>query len=161
MSNAETAAAKPQPSCEIVITRIFDAPRERVWQAWTDPAQIVQWWGPNGFTNTLQEMDVRAGGIWRHIMHGPDGTNYPNKVVYAEVVPPTRLVYTHADDTEKHACQFRVTVVFEDAGEGKTKMIFTMLFETPELRDATANAGAIEGGEQTMSRLAAYLGMPQ
>jgi uncharacterized protein YndB with AHSA1/START domain len=83
---------------EIIITRTFDAPRERVWEAWTDPKQVIKWWGPNGFTNTLFEMDVKPGGVWRHMMHGPDGTDYPNKVVYIEVVKPERLVYSHGRD---------------------------------------------------------------
>jgi uncharacterized protein YndB with AHSA1/START domain len=64
---------------EIVLTHVFDAPRELVWNAWTDPQQVVEWWGPRGFTTTIHEMDVRPGGIWRHTMHGPDGTDYSSK----------------------------------------------------------------------------------
>jgi len=61
---------------EITITRVFDAPREMIWDAWTDPEQNVKWWGPRGFTSTIREMDVRPGGVWKSTMHGPDGTDY-------------------------------------------------------------------------------------
>ena len=142
---------------EIVITRIYDASRERVWEAWTNPQQIVKWWGPNGFTNTLYEMDVKPGGIWRHMMHGPDGTDYPNKVVYSEVIKPERLVYTHGrDDDEASACQHHVTVTFEEAEDNKTKLTLRMLFISEEERNKTAEY-AVEGGNQTFGRLDDYL----
>ena len=73
----------------------FDAPRELAWQAMTDPRHVVQWWGPRGFTTTIQEMDVRPGGVWTHVMHGPDGTDYPNHSVFQEVVYPERIVFAH------------------------------------------------------------------
>ena len=78
-----------------MITRVFNAPRKMVFDAWTDPRQVAQWWGPRGFTTTISEMDVRPGGVWRLVMHGPDGTDYKNKVVYLEVAKPERLVYKH------------------------------------------------------------------
>src|ERR1700733_13330918 len=80
---------------EIIMTRIFDAPRELVFEMWTDPKRLAHWWGPRGFTPTIQEMDVRPGGSWKMIMHGPDGVDYPNHSVFVEVVKPERLVYTH------------------------------------------------------------------
>ena len=146
-----------EASREITITRTFSAPRERVWEAWTDPEQIVKWWGPNGFTNTLFEMDVRTGGIWRHMMHGPDGTDYPNKVVYIEVLKPERLVYSHGGEEEASPCQFHVTVTFEKTGDDKTKLTLCMLFESEKERNKTADSGAIEGGNQTLGRLAEHL----
>ena len=76
---------------EIVITRVFDAPRELVWEAWTNPEHVVQWWGPRGFTTTIHEMDVRPGGVWHQTMHGPDGADYPNKSIFVEVVKPKGL----------------------------------------------------------------------
>lgn len=142
---------------EIVLTRVFDAPRERVWEAWTDPKQIVKWWGPDGFTNTLFEMEIKPGGVWRHMMHAPDGIDYPNKVVYIEVVKPERLVYTHGGDEEASPCQFHVTVTFEKMAGNKTRLTLRMLFETEEERNKTSGAGAIEGGNQTLSRLAKHL----
>ena len=67
---------------EIITTRVLDAPRELVWKAWTDPKHVAEWWGPNGFTNTIHEMDVRPDGVWRFIMHGPDGVDYKNEIVF-------------------------------------------------------------------------------
>jgi uncharacterized protein YndB with AHSA1/START domain len=72
-----------------VLTRTFDAPRELVFNAWTDPKQITQWWRLTGFTTTTHEMDVKPGGVWRFVMHGPDGTDYKNKIVFIEVVRPS------------------------------------------------------------------------
>lgn len=133
---------------EITATRVFDAPRELVFEAWTDPKHIAQWWGPNGFTNTIHSMDVRPGGEWDFIMHGPDGTNYKNKIVYREVVRPERLVYDHLSFPP-----FRVTVIFEEQGQ-KTKLHMQMLFETAAIRTSTIETfGAIEGMNQTLGRL--------
>ena len=95
--NIKKAKANEELSTrEIVISRIINAPRERVWGAWTDPKQVVNWWGPNGFSTTIHEMDVRPDGVWRHTMHGPDGKDYPNKSIFVEVVKPERIVYKHA-----------------------------------------------------------------
>jgi uncharacterized protein YndB with AHSA1/START domain len=85
---------------EIVHSRLLNAPREMVFAAWTDPKQVVQWWGPRGFTTTNQEMAVTAGGVWRFVMHGPDGRDYKNKIVFTEVVRPERLVYRHAGEED-------------------------------------------------------------
>ena len=141
---------------EIVTTRVFDAPRELVWKAWTDPYHVAQWWGPRGFTNTIQEMDVRPGGVWRLVMHGPDGTDYPNKIVYIEVVEPERLVYDHGDD-EANGLLFHVTVTFAAQG-GKTQVTMRALFDTAAQRDQVVEEfGAIEGANQTLDRLGEYL----
>src|SRR5262249_10941330 len=80
---------------EMTATRVVDAPRSLVFAAWTDPTHVAKWWGPNGFTNTVREMDVRPGGTWLLVMHGPDGTNYPNTWIFEEIVPPERLVLSH------------------------------------------------------------------
>jgi uncharacterized protein YndB with AHSA1/START domain len=142
---------------EIVITRIFDAPRELVFEAWTNPIHAAQWWGPNGFTNTIQEMDVRPGGVWRFIMHGPDGVDYPNKIVYKDVVKPERLVYAHGGDEENDPGQFQVTVTFDHQGN-KTELTMRSLFVSKEERDKVVREyGAIEGGNQTLTRLGEYL----
>ena len=112
------AERKPKPAvsadCEIVITRTVDAPRERVWEAWTDPKQVVKWWGPTGFTTTIEKMDLRPGGVWLHTMRGPDGTEYPNKSVFKEIVKPERIVYTHGGGTEGvKSVSFESTWTFE------------------------------------------------
>lgn len=137
---------------EIVITRVIDAPRELVFKVWTDPKHVVQFWGPNGFTTTIDEMDVRPGGVWRFVMHGPDGADYKNKFVFVEIVKPERLVYDHVSGPK-----FMSTVTFDDQG-GKTRVTMRMLFETVAERDTTVKVfGAIEGGKQHLERLADYI----
>jgi uncharacterized protein YndB with AHSA1/START domain len=139
---------------EILSIRIFDAPRELVFRMWTDPQYIIHWWGPNGFTTTTHEMDVRPGGVWRFIMHGPDGRDYPNTITYREVVPPERLVYGHGDATSEH---FQATVLFEEEGD-KTKLTMRMVFPTAAAREQVVKEfGAIEGNRQTLGRLEEYL----
>ena len=133
---------------EIVATRVFDAPRELVFQMWTDPRHVAQWWGPNGFTSTIQEMDVRPGGAWRLVMHGPDGTDYPNKSIFVEVVRPERIVYDHLSSPK-----FRSTATFDDEG-GKTVLTMRAVFKTAAAREFVARErGAVEGGQQTIARL--------
>jgi uncharacterized protein YndB with AHSA1/START domain len=136
---------------EIVTTRILNAPRELVYRAWTDPKHVEKWWGPNGFTSTIQEMDVRPGGVWRLVMHGPDGVDYKNKSIFVEVAAPERLVYEHVSGPK-----FLSTVTFEDMG-GKTKVTMRMVFDTAEdLKRTIKEFGAVEGAKQTMSRLEKY-----
>jgi len=143
---------------EIVVTRVFDAPRELVFEAWTDPEQVVQWWGPFGFTTTtINEMDVRAGGVWRFVMHGPDGTDYNNHVVFGEVVKPERLVYRHGGGEENDIKEFHVTVNFDEDDGGKTRLTLRLVAESPAERDRMVEFGALEGGKQTLERLAEYL----
>lgn len=137
---------------EIVIERTVNAPRDQVWRVWTEGDQIAAWWGPNGFTTTIHEMDVRVGGVWRFIMHGPDGTDYPNKVVYREIVKPERLVYDHGEDDDAHPHDFRATITFAAQGR-KTKVTLRALFASAEARAASVKFGAIEGGAQTLARL--------
>lgn len=137
---------------EIVATRMFDAPRELVFRMWTDPQHVAQWWGPRGFTNTISTMDVRPGGVWEFVMHGPDGVDYKNKVVYIEVVRPERIVYDHVSGP-----LFHVTTTFADEG-GKTRVNVRMLFESAALRNKVAEEyGAVEGLGQTLDRLGEQL----
>ena len=140
---------------EIVITRVFDAPRELAWQAMTDPEHVVHWWGPHGFTTTIQEMDVRPGGVWIHVMHGPDGTDYPNHSVFQEVVYPERIVFAHGGRKPGGPeADFIATWTFEAIGD-KTQVTIRMVFPTAVARDIVVKEyGAIEGGKQTLERLA-------
>lgn len=140
----------------LVMMRTFDAPRELVFQAWTDARHVDHWWGPNGFRNETFEMDVRPGGRWRYVMHGPDGADYGNRVVYHEVVVPERLVYTHGSDIDDDPDAFAVTVTFEAQGS-QTQVTMRSLFPNTERRDAVVAFGAVEGGKQTLARLAEYL----
>ena len=138
-------------------SRVLDAPRELVWKVWTDPQHVVNWWGPDGFTNTNKEMDVRPGGIWRFIMHGPDGTDYKNLIQFLEVVAPERLVYAHRGEDETDDIHFHATILFEES-EGKTHLHMQMVFKTAEeLRRVADEFGAREGAVQHLGRLAAYL----
>src|SRR3989304_4404219 len=137
--------------------RIFDAPRELVFKAWTDPEQIGKWWGPLGFTTTTDEMEVRPGGVWRFVMHGPDGRDYKNKIVYIEVARPERLVYQHGGDEDVEPVNFQGTVTFAEQG-GKTKLTVRMLFPSAEERDRVVKEyGADEGLNQTLDRLEEHL----
>lgn len=140
---------------EIVVSRRFNAPRELVWAAWTHPEHIGNWWGPDGFTTTTEKMELRPGGEWRFVMHAPNGMNFQNYVQYSEVVEPERLVYLHGEDEER--IDFEVTVTFVER-DGATEVTLRQVYETAEARDrAIEEVGAIEGGKQTLDRLAGYL----
>jgi uncharacterized protein YndB with AHSA1/START domain len=133
-----------------VTTRVFDAPWDLVFQAWTHPDHLVHWWGPKGFTNTFQEFDMRSGGIWRFVMHGPDGVDHKNKSVFVEVVKPERIVFQHVSGP-----QFQVTATFAEQA-GKTMLTFQMLFETAR-ECAKVKVYAVEANEQNFDRLEAEL----
>ena len=144
---------------EIILTRVFDAPRELVWKAMTIPEHIVHWWGPDGFTTTIKQMDFRVGGVWKHVMHGPDGTDYPNSNVFREIVAPERVVYSHGGAKKGGpAARFVATWTFEAMDAKTTRLTLRMVFDTPADRDVVVKEyGAIEGGKQTLQRLADYL----
>jgi uncharacterized protein YndB with AHSA1/START domain len=140
---------------ELVITRRFEAPRELVYQTWTDSVHLSHWWGPEGFTITTQAIDVRPGGVWSYVMHGPDGTDYPNRIQYVEASRPARLVYMHGDDADPE--HFRVTVTMDGEGQS-TSLTMRMTFPTVEALDITVKQyGALEGAKSTLARLAAEL----
>jgi len=143
---------------ELKITRVFNAPRKLVWKAWTEPEHIAQWWGPTGFTNTIHKMEVKVGGTWDFIMHGPDGVDYHNKVVFTEIIKPELLKYYHGSDDPNDPICFKVTVNFIELDAKKTELHMHMLFEKKELFDYVVKKhGAIEGNRQTMNRLEEYL----
>ena len=140
---------------EIVTTRLIDAPRELVYEAFTDPNHVGHWFGPDGFTTATRSMEVRVGGQWIFVMHGPDGTDWPNVITYQEVTPPSRLRYLHGDDKEPD--MFNVTVTFDDEG-GKTALTMRAVFKTAAAREfVVRERGAIEGGKQTLARLDGYV----
>jgi uncharacterized protein YndB with AHSA1/START domain len=141
----------------LVTTRVYDAPRELVFAAWSDPKHLAQWWGPNGFTTTTHAFDMRPGGVWRFVMHGPDGRDYQNRITFEEIVKPERLVYHHGGGDDVEPVQFRVTVTFEDLG-GKTRLTMRGVFPSAAERDRVVkDYGAAEGAKQTLARLAAHL----
>ena len=156
MSNEAVTEDTNTGDREIRLARVFNAPRELVFEVWTTPEHAGHWWGPDGFTTTTTSMEVQAGGQWRYVMHGPNGTDYQNLITYKEVVPPERLVYAHGS-TDENPEQFQVTVLFAEE-DGRTRLNMRMLFRTQEERDRVAmEYGAIQGANQTMARLEAYL----
>jgi len=136
---------------EIVSTRVLDAPRERVFRAFSDPRVLARWWGPDGFTSTFQEFDFRPGGAWRFVMHGPDGTDYRNESGFIEVVSPERIVLEHLRPMHR----FLMTMTFAEEA-GKTRLTWRMEFESvAELERVRA---FIPGAnEQNLDRLQAQL----
>jgi uncharacterized protein YndB with AHSA1/START domain len=143
--------------CSIVGTREYDAPRDLVFAMFCDPKHLAQWWGPNGFRTTTLSFDMRPGGVWRFVMHGPDGRDYHNRVTYQEIVPPERLVYRHGGGEDVEPVQFRQTITFEDLG-GRTRIVWRGDFPSAAERDRVIKEyGADTGLVQTMARLADYV----
>ena len=140
---------------EFVISRVINAPRELVFKVWTDPQHVAKWWGPKGFTNTVHEMDVKPGGVWRFVMQGPDGVGYKNKIVFIEIMPPARLVYSHGDD-DGESEPFHVTVSFDEQGS-KTALTMRALFPSVEEFEKVKTFGAVEGGNSSLDCLEEYL----
>ena len=143
---------------EIVLVRVLDAPRNAVFAAWTDPDAFCQWFGPDGFTCTVREMDVRPGGRARFDMVSGDGTLFDSRFDYLEVVPGERLVLDHGSDVDDDPARFRVTITFDQQADGKTVLTLRQLHPTVEQRAATIGFGAVELGLQTMNKLARHLG---
>jgi uncharacterized protein YndB with AHSA1/START domain len=142
---------------EVRFRRLLDAPRELVWQVWTDPAHIQAWWGPSGFRTTTTAFDLRVGGEWRHVMHGPDGTDYPNRTVFREIVPPSLLVYENGWDLPGAPLDFRSVVTFEAEGAKTLLTLHMAFYDAAAFKVAVERYGAIEGGKQHLARLAEYL----
>ena len=146
---------------EIRLVREYDAPRELVWKALTDPAHVEVWWGPDGFTNTTTKIDVRPGGSWVFMMHGPDGKDWPNAITYLEVVEPERLVFRHgAAEDENTGEDFGTVITLEDVGgtPARTRLTMTSTFKDRATRDfLIRTVGAVEGGKQTLQKLADHL----
>jgi uncharacterized protein YndB with AHSA1/START domain len=147
-------ASRNKPN-ELYLTRLYDAPLKTVWEAWVDPAQVAKWWGPRGFTITTHHKDVRTGGSWSYIMHGPDGVDYPNETKFLEVEKYSKMVYDHGGFKDKPP-MFRVTVIFTEIA-GKTQMDFTMVFPTPEIAAQSKIFIKNANGNSTWDRLAEYL----
>jgi uncharacterized protein YndB with AHSA1/START domain len=141
---------------QISITRMVEAPREVVFDAWTSDEHLSQWWGPNGFTLTTDEIDVRPGGRWRFTMHGPDGVDYPNELLYEEVVRPELITFEHGAPGRDDPW-FRGVITFDDF-MGNTVLTMRSVFQTKEhMDDVVERVGAIEGGNQTLDRLVGYV----
>ncbi len=137
------------------ITRVFDAPVALVWKAWTEPEHLKKWYGPDGFKLTIHQFDFKPGGKWKFIMHGPDGRDYPNSIVFDEIIRHEKIVYHHTGEGEP--VTFITTVTFDET-KGKTKLSMSALFESAEdLARVIEKYGADEGMKQTIGRLAEAL----
>jgi uncharacterized protein YndB with AHSA1/START domain len=150
-SDASASKAVNKKAPDLVLTRVFDAPREVVFKLWTDKKHVAQWWGPRGFRTTIREMDVRPGGRWRYAMRAPNGYDYPFDGVFVEVVEPERLVFDgaiHGDPSQSVWTE----VTFAES-EGKTKVTVRQVYSF----ESSATRGALVGWNQQFDRLLEYL----
>jgi uncharacterized protein YndB with AHSA1/START domain len=156
MSATGRGAPSATADREIVISRVIDAPRELVFEAFTAVAHLSRWWGPEGFTTTTRTFEFRVGGVWDFVMHGPDGTDYQEWISWTEIAPPERIAMLHGE-SHGDPNAFESVLTLTPAGAG-TRIEMRAVFPTKALRDeAVAKYHAIEGGEQTLSNLAAYV----
>ncbi len=141
---------------EIVTSRVINAPRELVFEAFTDVRHLSQWWGPDGFTTTTRALEFRVGGVWDFVMHGPDGTDYQEWISWTEITPPERIALLHGEFSgDPNAFASVLTFVPDGA---TTRIEMRTLFPTKELRDMVVEKDhAIKGGQQTLAKLAAYI----
>jgi uncharacterized protein YndB with AHSA1/START domain len=136
----------------------FGAPRALVFEAFTDPKHLAQWWGPNGFTTTTSSFDMKPGGVWRFVMHGPDGRDYQSRITYEEIVPPERIVYRHGGGEDVEPVQMRQTITFDELDGKRTRITWRIDFPSAAERDRVIEEhGADKGLPQTLARLADYL----
>ncbi len=136
---------------EMSITRAIKAPLDLVWAAWSNPGHIAAWWGPAGFSSSIHTMDFSEGGEWKLTLHGPDGTNYPNRSIFKEIIPFRKIMFEHFNP------HFLTTVLF-DPEEDHTRITWTMLFDTAEMREIIVKAHkAEEGQKQNIEKLERYL----
>ena len=156
MAGRQPGAQPATADREIVISRFIDAPRELVFEAFTEVRHLSRWWGPDGFTTTTRAFEFRAGAVWEFVMHGPDGTDYSEWITWTEIVPPERIVLLHGEYRDDPNA-FESVLTFERDGAG-TGIVMRTVFPTRQLRDeAVEKYHAIEGGRQTLGNLAAYL----
>jgi len=141
---------------ELVVSRLIEAPRPRVFEAWTDVRHLARWYGPNGINTTTRAFEFGVGGVWEFTMHAPDGTDHPNRIEWLEIAPPERMVYRHGERADDPRA-FVTTVTFVERGAA-TEITLRALFKTRQQRDeVVAKYRALEAGEQTLANLAAYL----
>ena len=150
---------RAQPSTadrEIVIHRVVDAPRELVFEVFTEVRHLSRWWGPEGFSTTTRSFAFHVGGEWEFVMHGPDGTDYPEWITWTEITAPERIALLHGESRDDPNA-FASVLTFEADGAA-TRVVMRTVFRTRQLRDeAVERYHAIEGGRQTLGNLAAYL----
>lgn len=148
------AATETAADREIVVARLIEAPRELVFAAFTEREHIENWWVPRG--TTIHEWDPQPGGLWRYSQPGPNGTAYPFKISFVEIIPPARLVYDFATDSENAPAPVRTTVTFEEQ-DGKTRVTLRLRFATAAEREEAAKHGGAQGARLALERLAGYM----
>ena len=156
--NTGTLTVTTPTEREIVLTRVFDAPRRLVFDAWTKPELLRRWFGPHGHELVVCEVDLRVGGTWRYVVRGPDGTEMHLHGVYLEIVAPERLVRTEAnDDCDAEAGgESLVTTLLVERG-GRTTLTSTVRYPSKQIRDAVISSGVEHGVAESYDRLAALL----
>jgi len=142
---------------EVVIARVVDADRDTAFRAWADPAQIVQWFGPDGFSIQTHQIDIRTGGVWRFDMVAPDGTRYANRMAFLRVEAPILIEVNHGTDTENDPDRFRMLVTFDAQENGKTVVTLRQMHPNAERRAIVIGFGAVEYGAQTLNKLAQHV----
>ncbi len=142
---------------EVVFSRLLNAPPELVWKTWSDVEHLQKWFGPAGFTITTEEFEFVEGGAWRFMMHGPDGTDYPNRIVFREIVPPARLRYENNWDLLGAPLGFSALITFVAVGRQTRLTIHLTFADEAAFRIALETYGVMDGGTQTLDRLARYL----
>jgi uncharacterized protein YndB with AHSA1/START domain len=157
MALLKVQASSPAGQPTISMEREFAAPPAAVFRAYSDPEALKRWYGPDGFTITVIAMDFRIGGLFRFTMHGPDGTDYPNRLHYREIVPAAHIAYRHGSDIDDDPNAFEVVINFTPVGAGRTLLKTHSTFSSIEARNAVMKFGAVELGMQTIEKLAAYL----
>jgi uncharacterized protein YndB with AHSA1/START domain len=141
---------------EIVVARVIDAPRDLVFEAFTSVEHLSRWWGPNGFTTTTRDFSFTVGGEWTFVMHGPDGTKYPEWISWTLIDPPRRIEFRHGESPDDPDA-FDSVVLFTQEG-GMTRVELRTVFATRRQRDeAIERFGAVEGGQQTLAHLAGHV----
>jgi uncharacterized protein YndB with AHSA1/START domain len=142
---------------EIVLSRVIDAPREMVFDAWTDPDQLAEWFGPRGLAIKTHEVDIRDGGVWRFDMVGAGGVRYDNRMTFLRIDRPRLIEVDHGADKDDDPRRFRMLVTFDEQTDGKTVLTLRQMHPTRAHRDAGIGFGAVEFGYQTLEKLAEHL----
>lgn len=140
-----------QSDKQMINQRLIDGPRNLVFKAWTEADHITKWWGPRGFTTTTKEIDICEGGVWRYTMHGPDGTDYPNRIIFKKIIPDTIILYDHDNDDDQHPFAFIAEVTFTEKG-AQTLVTTTLTFKDNDTYNQAMTHGAKEGGIQHLQR---------
>lgn len=142
---------------EVVIARVVDADPDTAFRAWSDPAQIVKWFGPAGFELNTHEIDIRTGGRWRFDMIAPDGTVFPNRMTFHRIEAPRLIEVDHGNDEDEDPDRFQMLVTFDAQSNGKTVVTLRQMHPTPERRGIVIGFGAVEYGGQTLDKLANHV----